>query len=489
MLLWSLSSTVFMNRFFFIILILLSHIVNAQKWVEVTHKFEQPDAVSYYNFDLEELNKWKLKVAKELRKQLELEDELFEVTILTKFYPKLKGRYSFFYSVELENEKREKIEKRIKGITVPPTRFARQSMFVFAIPDGEKGSIGRTSRNYPSGTTKLKEKLVSAGLEQQVWELKEWASKEAIPIFSRILGNLPDKMGGARRIGQLMSSVQFPAKDSVASFAEKNRFYWRGMLESKKGDQMMVCAKLLMHAASGEFDAVNLYLDEAILLSRKNNVAFYYLKELKWRMENIHKTLESRLEKTRNKVALGAGEEVLKNVNEIKEILPNNASILYLEFLARRNELDRKEKQLEVNEVWKGLRPKIFAFDKLYPANDFALGGKQGYKLFRRSEIEKLSKISETKEMLYRLANIGRDCEAYAYSSFLYLNLIKYYPDMKDTYENLELDFMNGLIQTSNDDVARYYNPALMKKALERKKALEVKMYLHPAFQYFDRRY
>lgn len=473
---------------FFFLLFFTSLNLFAQGIADVSQLFTAPNGVTRYNIYEDEALKYKNKLKSTLEAFHYPDEKSGEILVLTEFIPGRKGVAKVFFKLDGEPKLEKKFTSKVNGIKIPPSRYVRQTMMTLVKINGgsdKKGTPFIPALRFPKQTEK--EKFSQMSFPQQYDALLDWAQEGAIPILARLGSNAAPKYGGVKSVCRLMAGTDFQGNTDVVAITDSNYYYWRGMMEMEKNDQLITISKVMMHVANGDLDLASRYLSLIKLFSDSKTSAYYFATELSWRLDKFYESLEAQLLKG---MGFQDGREMDKAIEHYQKILsvfPKSAAVQYELFYT---ETDREKLRGDTENYWKlwnTYKTKIYSADPLYFTDISARTGREGYELVKRAELTKLFQDPKQAEKdLVKYADIALALKSYSLAAFLYWNCISHFP--KDAFEgrNLLKEYLYCLIQMGNERVVLNFRKDMILEARKVEEEQKELMKKNPFYQSFE---
>lgn len=248
---------------------------------------------------------------------------------------------------------------------------------------------------------------------------KKWAAEEVLPALSVQETALDERYVYVRQFGQLVAATNFSAVQDVDKLTSANPEYWKAVTELEPRNQLVPATKLFMIVSQGYFDYASSYCEMLISFSGAEDKVTRYLEEFDVRMEIFNAQLNAAIDKGIALHDKGDYIKALKVYNEVLQGYPNSARALYENYYSK-NMLAEKNgvKDPTGRKNWDQAKPAIFKSSPLYHVDILSRTGNEGYKQYRRQQIEGLFKFQTLwlKDM-YTYADIALDLGLYDFAA------------------------------------------------------------------------
>jgi hypothetical protein len=285
-----------------------------------------------------------------------------------------------------------------------------------------------------------------AGLSEKKTLLQQWAKEEVIPVLEEFETRVDAKFAGVQYMAKKMDSIYSvdiaqaqPVLVNVYSITDSVSDYWRGVMEMSPGNHIITLSKVMLLVAEGEFDFAKEYCELLRQMGAEKALATYYTNELSWRLEEFNKELNTRVSRGIALHDKGNYAGAIAVYTGILTEYPGSAWVNYeLYFSASRKLLIETKDSSRGTEEWNKAKRIIYGHNPLYPVCARARTGKEGYEMYRRSELSHLFKDKKKfSSDLLELGDIAMDLGAYGYAAETYW--ICYSRLKKETIGNREM--------------------------------------------------
>jgi tetratricopeptide (TPR) repeat protein len=269
-------------------------------------------------------------------------------------------------------------------------------------------------------------KFQAASTPEKLTLMRQWARTEALPILAAAASGADARFRGVRDLGKAIGKLDPKSPVDVAALTDRDRSYWRAMLEMAPGDPMVPTVRVALHVANGEIDQGRRYAKVISLFDAQKSAPSRLLGEIRAMMGFFYKDVEARIGQGIVLNDKGRFDEALSVYDGVLKDYPGSAWANYERFQTQMTRATKDRKPLDqIIAGWPKAREAILTCDPLYEMLAHAEGAEETYRLVLRLEINSLFKDRDKAgKDLVRYADIARDLEAHGLAAMLYWDIL-----------------------------------------------------------------
>ncbi len=371
-----------------------------------------------------------------------------DIMILVTLHPQAEPNLSIHARPAYSEREMKKSMDFFKSLPSIRTKYFDYAfVYLVKIHGGSGGDKNAPfSPEYQDPNVAIRLAFMKASLSEKKTLLQNWARNEVIPVLDESESKVDGKFAGVHYMEKKLDSLynvvilqDKPLTERVSGLTDSVSDYWRGVMEMSPGNYIITLSKVMLMTAKGEFDFAKEYCELLRQMGAEKALATYYTNELNWRLEEFSKELSMRVSRGIMQHDKGNYSGAIAVYKGILEEYPNSAWVNYelyystnSKYLAETKDSSREDAE------WNKAKVTVYGCNPLYPTCARASSGKEGYELYRRTELAHLFKEKDKfPKDLIELGDIALDLGAYGYAAEVYW--ICFSRLKKETIDNKEM--------------------------------------------------
>lgn len=407
-----------MKHLFSLLFISLStSFLNAQSEVEIQIELLTPTLIGEVIIEQDGLVEWVQIINEDIKTECAKVNGNKDLVVSITFHSDKDATVEFFSLPKIKPSIIKGLQEKIASRKFPRTEFNEYSLLIV-------GKINEGSQSEGDFTPALVlpyDRKINAfkklTLVDKQRDIVYWMRKDILPILARLETNVDTAYTGVLSVGNTVKEGNF-LQEATETVTDKNSDYWRATMEMSRGNQLIPFTKACMFIANGEFDKAQRLLYVLRFFYEKTTLPSKLDQEISDKLNLYMNELGEEIEKGIDLHDAAKYKDAIKLYKKLLKEFPKSAWLnyeLYFSTAAASGDLN-----VEGGE-WKNAKKIIYDCDPMYPLNAQAKSGKEGYRLFRRQEINGLfSSKDELRSDFIKYADIALDLENYGFAAQIY---------------------------------------------------------------------
>ena len=407
-----------MKHIFLLLLISLSTtFLTAQSEVSIQIELLTPDIIGGVILEQDSFIEWIKLVNEEIKTECAKESGDKDLIVSITIHSHKDATVELFSLPEIAPSIIKALQKKIASHKSPRTKFNEYSLII-----GGKINEGAPSDSDLSSVLVLPydrkiEAFKALSLVDKQRDIEYWMRKDILPILAHLETNVDSAYLGVLSVGNVVKEGDFLQR-STETVTDENPDYWRATMEMSRGNQLIPFTKACMFLANGEFDKAKRLLDVIGFFYDKSTLPSKFDREISDKLNLYMNELGEEIEKG---IALHDAGKFKDAIKLYKKLLKDFSKSAWLNYELYFSKAAASGDFGIEGDEWKNAKETIYGCDPMYPLNAQAKSGKEGYRLFRRQEINGLfSSDDELKSDFTKYAYIAFDLENYGFAAQIY---------------------------------------------------------------------
>ncbi|MFP4474478.1 MAG: hypothetical protein ACLFOY_02895 [Desulfatibacillaceae bacterium] len=316
-----------------------------------------------------------------------------------------------------ENEREAALEK-LKEYPPPAARLVDYELAVrFKLNQGSPDNSQPYEPEIVFPRVEHQKKFKAAGIAEEYRMLQEFAREEAIPVLGVLLGLVDDKYEGIHYVSRTLLGYDPDDGADVGLLTAQNHLYWRAVVETPRGDQLIPLSRIVLDVSEGRMD--HAFRQHVVVqpFATTKGLARDYLRRLQWMLGTFQSKVGTVCGEAREALKAGDPEAAVKTLDGLLEQYPHSAQGLLAKYRAEAvlqgRESDKK--------LWNEYARRIFRADPLNSLHEDIPVPADSFEMSKRVEIRSLFRNkAEMKQDLVRYADLALSLGEYGFAAQIY---------------------------------------------------------------------